>query len=167
MGEDGGLNLYGYVGNDPVKWRDPTGKVAIIDDAVEADVALIGYAAIAAGGAYTAYIVAQNSDAITASVIAAIHAHNQANVGESCPAHPIPTPPADPSTSPGPGWEWRGKAGGQIGDGDTGGWYNPGTGESLHPDLNHPDPIGPHWDWKDPSGNQWRIPPGGGSATPK
>ena len=27
--------------------------------------------------------------------------------------------------------------------------YNPDTGEILHPDLNHPRPIGPHWDFSD------------------
>ena len=30
--------------------------------------------------------------------------------------------------------------------GDKGAWVNPNTGDSLHPDLNHPMPIGPHWD---------------------
>ncbi|NJL55465.1 hypothetical protein HC928_09950, partial [bacterium] len=32
---------------------------------------------------------------------------------------------------------------------------------SLHPDLNHPQPIGPHWDYKDTTGKQWRIFPDG------
>jgi hypothetical protein len=76
----------------------------------------------------------------------------------------VPKPPAKPSESPGPGWEWRGK--GAPGS-DNGSWYNPSTGESLHPDLNHPGPIGPHWDYVDPAGNQWRIPPGGGAPIAK
>jgi RHS repeat-associated protein len=74
-----------------------------------------------------------------------------------------PNPPSDPKQSPGKGWEWRGK--GAPGSAE-GSWYNPGTGESLHPDLNHPDPIGPHWDYRDPSGNDWRIYPDG-NASPK
>lgn len=70
----------------------------------------------------------------------------------------FPKPPPDASTSPGPGWEWRG--------GPEGSWCNPNTGESLRPDLGHPDPIGPHWDYKDPGGKWWRIFPDG-RANPK
>ena len=53
-------------------------------------------------------------------------------------------PGDDPTVSPGDGFEWRGKppAGGKYGA-----WFNSSTGDSLHPDLNHPEPIGPHWDW--------------------
>jgi uncharacterized protein RhaS with RHS repeats len=76
-----------------------------------------------------------------------------------------PDPPSDPTQPPGEGWEWRGKPGEPVG-GDKGAWVNPETGEQWHPDLNHPDPIGPHWDYKDPSGQWWRVFPGGGS-TPK
>lgn len=69
-----------------------------------------------------------------------------------------PQVPKDPSQSPGEGWEWRGKE--PVG-GDKGAWVDPKTGESLHPDLNHPEPIGPHWDYKDPSGKMWRLYPNG------
>ena len=34
---------------------------------------------------------------------------------------------------------------------------NPDTGEILHPDLNHPQPIGPHWDFRDILKQWWRI----------
>ncbi len=36
-------------------------------------------------------------------------------------------------------------------------YYNPKTGQSLGPDLYHPGPIGPHWDWKDSKGQWWRL----------
>ena len=49
-----------------------------------------------------------------------------------------------PGSWPGDDFEWRGQL--PIG-GDKGAWVNPNTGDSLHPDLNHPMPIGPHWDW--------------------
>jgi RHS repeat-associated protein len=55
----------------------------------------------------------------------------------------------DPAKSPGPDWEWRGPK-------DKGSWYNPKTGESLHPDLDHPDPIGPHYDYRAPGGDFYR-----------
>lgn len=75
----------------------------------------------------------------------------------------IKYPGDNPAVSPGEGWEWRGAGGPESGKGS---WYNPKTGESLHPDLGHPDPIGPHWDYKAPDGNQFRINPDG-SMTPK
>ena len=50
----------------------------------------------------------------------------------------------DPAKCPGEGYEWRGR--GEPGS-KTGNWYNPETGEWLRPDLEHPDPIPPHWDY--------------------
>ncbi len=73
---------------------------------------------------------------------------------------PIPRSPTEP---PAPGWEWRGK--GPPGSSE-GNWYNPKTGESLHPDPGHPPPIGPHYDWRAPDGNWYRIFPDG-SIVPK
>ena len=52
------------------------------------------------------------------------------------------------------GFEWKGR--GRPGS-PQGNWYNPKTGEILHPDLNHPDPIGPHWDFRDILKQWWRI----------
>ena len=43
---------------------------------------------------------------------------------------------------------------------------HPKTGESLHPDLNHPPPLGPHWDYIDANADKWRLFPDG-SAAPK
>jgi RHS repeat-associated protein len=71
--------------------------------------------------------------------------------------------PDDPNTSPGKDWEWRGS-----GDPDSGkgSYYNPKTEESLHPDLEHADPIGPHWDYETSSGEKFRIDLDG-NITPK
>lgn len=52
-------------------------------------------------------------------------------------------PTTPPEQLPGEDWEWRGKEGSQPGD-KEGAWYNEGLGESLHPNLDHEDPIGPH-----------------------
>lgn len=69
-------------------------------------------------------------------------------------------PGDDPTVSPGEEWEWRGPE-------DKGSWYNPNTGETLHPDLNHPEPEGPHWDYIPyKNGPQYRILPDG-SIIPK
>ena len=47
--------------------------------------------------------------------------------------------------------------------GNQGAYYNPNTGESWHPDLQHPEPIGPHWDYnyKGSGCNGWRLFPDG------
>ena len=66
----------------------------------------------------------------------------------------LPPIPTDPARPPGAGWEWRGA--GEPGS-PEGAWYKPATDESLHPDLNHPPPILPHWDYKDANGARWRI----------
>jgi hypothetical protein len=54
-------------------------------------------------------------------------------------------PGDDPTQPPGDGFGWRGP--GDVGS-SMGEWYNPTTGDQLHPDLNHPLPKGPHWGWK-------------------
>ncbi len=75
------------------------------------------------------------------------------------PAKPSAEPDfTNPSQPPGPGWVWVGK--GPPGS-SQGSWYNPVTDESLHPDLGHAGPIGPHYDYKAPNGTLYRIFPGG------
>jgi hypothetical protein len=64
----------------------------------------------------------------------------------------------DPSQPPGEGWEWKGN--GPEGSSE-GSWVNPETGEKLYPDLNHPEPLGPHYDYTAPDGSQDRIYPDG------
>ncbi|HZV34717.1 MAG TPA: RHS repeat-associated core domain-containing protein [Verrucomicrobiae bacterium] len=73
-------------------------------------------------------------------------------------------PGNDPKIAP-PGFNWKGKPGSNPGD-PEGAYYNPDTGESLKPDLDHPDPIPPHWDYVAPDANQYRIFPDG-SVVPK
>ena len=67
--------------------------------------------------------------------------------------------PGDDPTKRPEGYEWRGKPDSQPG-GKDGSYYDPGTGEVLRLDLDHPEGIDPHWDYKDPSGNWWRWFPG-------
>ncbi|WP_460058705.1 hypothetical protein, partial [Pseudolactococcus yaeyamensis] len=76
-----------------------------------------------------------------------------------------PTYPGNnPEHPPGKDYEWRGSGAPGTSQGN---WYNPKTGESLHPDLDHPDPIGPHWDYKPGRGEpDSRIFPDG-SIVPK
>jgi RHS repeat-associated protein len=47
-----------------------------------------------------------------------------------------------------------------------GNYHCPRTGESLHPDMGHPNPIGPHYDYVDVNHNHFRIDIDG-NITPK
>ena len=40
---------------------------------------------------------------------------------------------------------WRGP--GDVGS-EMGEWFNPKTGDQLHPNLNHLPPKKPHWGWR-------------------
>ena len=74
--------------------------------------------------------------------------------GEDPPVPCAEDLPWTPGESPGEGWEWRGKGTPESGKGN---WVNRGTGQKLHPDLNHPAPKGPHWGLTQPSGTQIDI----------
>lgn len=73
---------------------------------------------------------------------------------------PLAEFPKDPKLPPGPDFEWRGQPGSQPGDPD-GSWYNPKTKESLHPDMDHPPPAEPHYDYRAPDKRQYRWFPDG------
>ena len=65
----------------------------------------------------------------------------------------------DPSQKPGKDYEWRGRGDPNSG---KGAWVNSKTGETLHPDLNHKEPFGPHWDYNYPGGGKgFRVFPDG------
>jgi hypothetical protein len=70
----------------------------------------------------------------------------------------------DPRVAP-KGYEWRGRPGSPPGSRE-GSYYNPSTREVLRPDLSHPGPIGPHWDYRAPDGSWYRNFPDG-SKRPK
>lgn len=78
---------------------------------------------------------------------------------------PDVTYPGDDPTKGPEGTEWKGK--GPQGS-KQGNYYDSNTGESWHPDLDHPDPIGSHWDYnyKGSGVDGWRIYPDG-TAVPK
>ena len=80
------------------------------------------------------------------------------NFGKTRGSKNIKYPGNDPSKPPDKDFEWRGKT---NPNGGKGNWYNPKTGEKWNPDLNHGDPIGPHWDYTDSYGNKYRVFPDG------
>ncbi len=68
-------------------------------------------------------------------------------------------PGDDPNVAP-EGYTWKGK--GPQGS-KQGNYYNPNGKQSLHPDLDHPPDIGPHWDYnyKGSGTKGWRVFPNG------
>jgi RHS repeat-associated protein len=62
--------------------------------------------------------------------------------------------PWKPGVSPGKDWVWKGSDTPQSGKGN---WVNEKTDQKLHPDLNHPDPKGPHWGLTQPDGTKIDI----------
>ena len=175
-----GHNSFAYCLGNPVNPVDPSWYssfwdnlknaltvVAVVAIAVAA-VALTAVAVIGTGGmalalvggsvaasaatAATVATAAVATGAVAAAGVAAVNIGQ--NIAYSAPRYPG----NNPNESPGDDWKWRGK--GNQG-GDKGNYTNPNTGESLHPDLNHPNPIGPHWDYKDPFGKWWRLLPDG------
>jgi RHS repeat-associated protein len=74
-------------------------------------------------------------------------------------------PGNDPLSAPA-GYQWRGKPGSLPGS-KEGNYYNPDTGECLRPELDHPYPIGPHWDYKDVNEKWHRLYPDGTSQQKK
>jgi len=68
-------------------------------------------------------------------------------------------PGNNPNKAP-KGYKWRGKPNSKPGS-KSGNYYNSKTRETLRPDLNHSEPIGPHWDYRDPTGKWFRIHPNG------
>ena len=60
----------------------------------------------------------------------------------------------DPSQCPEEGFEWRGKGSPESGKGN---WINQETGESLHPDHNHPPGKNPHWGYINSAGEKYDL----------
>jgi RHS repeat-associated protein len=150
---------YNYALDNPVNLGDPSGYDAVplpIAACAEDPVAcaLVGAGAgigsIIYGKAATEHVIQSiigeetNGDEGEAELVKRQEAE-RANCG-------------DPTKPPGPGWEWKGS--GPEGS-NQGAWVNPETGETLHPDLGHGEPIGRHYDYTAPDGSKFRIYPEG------
>ncbi len=150
------LNLHAYVGNSPTRFSDPTGTSRI--------------------PFLPPLPCREKKNPITKALCtpAIPFVPDLLPPGMPFPIPHLPVPEPGPSGGPGappvwpgndpsqapPGTEWRGKPGSTPGS-PQGNYYNPTTGESFHPDLNHPAPIGPHWDYRAPDGSWYRIYPDG------
>lgn len=152
-----GLNLFAYCLNNPVNYSDYSGENAaaawlgsmwwltLVDGPVPIGDIIYALGAVVIGS----LAVATFADADSAPVLS-----KKKPKGESKKPPDVDFPKDGPKVAPGEGYEWRGKK--PVG-GDKGAWVNPSTGEQWHPDLNHPDPKGPHWDYTDIFGIIWSV----------
>ena len=144
IGLRGGFNLYGYVLNDPVDLIDPEGKFFFLAFPAVYWMAAGGVAIV--GTAYATGLLENPFPPLLKAGQSVWDSLSQM-AGRAYPGN-------DGTVAPGPDWVWKGN--GEVGS-KAGNWYNEQTDESLHPDLGHAPPIGPHWDWKDPNGDWWRL----------
>ena len=157
-----GTNMFAYCNNSPILFVDHDGDDAeavgwwastmwwlcAADGPIPVGDALYGLGIIVFGGIsiYTASNFSFEVD-LPKEHSSPCEAEEETEVPE------VTYPGDDPAEAP-DGTSWRGS--GTQGS-KEGNYYNQETGESWHPDLDHPDPIGPHWDYRDRAGAWWRI----------
>lgn len=154
MGAIDSSNLYQYVFNNPFAYRDEIGQFAfaiplLIWGAEFALPALSAWAAPIVYGALAGATIYGSSKAIKA-----LEKRESSDTNLPVPPYDGRELENDPSKPPRQGFEWKGP--GKPGS-KQGSWYNRETGESLHPDLKHPAPKKPHWDYDNPSGSKARL----------
>jgi RHS repeat-associated protein len=160
-------NMYQYLFNNPYLYQDDTGELAIAIPLLiwGAELAVPGISAwvtaIVSGAAvgaiaYGGYKLVETFNDRGYSALNDYHSGDLTWVSKSDEDPPYDGKElgTDPTASPGKEFEWKGK--GKPGS-KQGSWYNPNTGESLHPDLDHPPPIKPHWDYEGPNGEKARL----------
>jgi len=166
-------NLYQYVFNNPFLYRDPTGQFAFVIPllvwgaewalpALAACVAPVVYGAITGAVAYGGYQLVKAfheqgtpcmgdyySGDLTPDI--AVYKDGQGRRSSDEPGSPPYRGDKlgnDPTKPPANGFEWRGD--GPPGN-KQGSWVKgskkDGDLQSLRPDLDHPKPIGSHWDY--------------------
>lgn len=160
-------SAYAYAADDPLNQTDPSGQEAVLPG-------IAGSADAICGGTWEIPgldVITCGGAAIATAAVGAVAVNNalsddpsDADDAASCAPSTLPNFD-DPSQPPGPGWEWKGN--GPPGSSE-GAWFNPDTGESLHPDLEHEGSIDPHYDYRvRGNGTKYRVYPDGRVAPKK
>ncbi|MBZ0166400.1 MAG: hypothetical protein K8I00_06290 [Candidatus Omnitrophica bacterium] len=146
------MNLFEYVGSNPVNWIDPFGLKCLGEKGDDG----IRYYDEDGIPVYEPYSESDHDH--TQSEEPQESKDNGKDDGDQKPDIPRPKDFWNPNVAPGPDWEWRGNGTPESGEGN---WYNPKTKQRLHPDLKHRKPKGPHWGYSGPDGSKWDIYPDG------
>jgi len=120
---------------------------------------LIGASAVLATGAAIDYFTDDSDDFIgirmNTDAVDDDSDGDTSEGGEGLPDFEFDDPSKPPVSANGKGWVWKGP---DSPGGERGAWVNPDNPkESLHPDLDHGDPIGPHWDFNDRKSRGSRV----------
>jgi len=166
MGFADSMNLYQYVLNNPFSFADPDGQFIIAIPLLALTWKVVAAAAVAAFVGYELeHQFGHSHSDLGKAFGAAVGQMAKGSLGlalnQAVDTEKKKKPPYkgdelgdDPTKCPGEGFEWRGK--GKPGS-RHGSWFNSDTGESLHPDLDHPPPKKPHWDYESTDGEKARL----------
>ncbi len=127
-------DLYTYCNNNPLKYIDPDGRFVIFIPLTQG-----------LWPAVTAILTAAAAFGAKKGVDKINEEQERKRVGRRPPFNGAELG-SDPTKCPGPGFEWKGNGPPESGKGS---WVK--GNEKLHPDLNHGDPVGPHWDYEGPN----------------
>ena len=144
IGYEDGPNLYAYVHNNPLSYIDPDGRCFLpialalpligISFGVEITVAALTMEMLIEMAVLTTIVYTAHE------VSTAINSATENELEEKkAPPYRGDVLGEDPTKCPGEGFEWRGMILRAV---KRGNWHNSETGETLHPDLSHPLPIG-------------------------
>ncbi len=155
-----GNNMFAYCLNNPVNREDATGMISLVNerDLLGAYIGAFWYPGMFLIESIMDLVLPSRfkpkSEVDTEPEIEETQPSKPKN-GKKQPSKPkIEYPGDDPTKAPGEDYEWRGK---QPVGGNQGAWVNRNTGEQWHPDFNHGNPKGPHWDYTDVYGIKWTV----------
>ncbi len=173
----GDTNVYSYVWNSPVQFTDPLGlfPLGMLWNFGSLDLSGRKNSLPAVGGAPIVLANAAGAQAAQAALAAfaalavladqlgkmlrdLVISKNDTPKEGSDEVPKVPTIPEDPTQSPGSDWEWKGSSDKpEVGKGN---WVNTKTGEKIYHDP-YSKKHGPHIDYTDPQGREWRVYPNG------
>ena len=165
-----GINLYAYCANNPVMYSDISGNFAFLLLGIVITMTctqILELAAIAVAVTALIWWIDSGSEKTINFINDTILKSDENDT--NLPSLPEGWDFDDPTKSPGEEWEWRGSTDEPVPDEYGkyhGNWVNKDTQDWLHPDLNHPLPEVPHWDYGKHNGPSWRV-DRNGNMTPK